>query len=95
MIPIRRLNHAVLYVRDAAKAAAFYRQAFGFETVVEMPGAAFLPIRNGGAGVLQYTATSTAPYLQITPAQAVNNATIRVLADAKNLQPGIYNDDVG
>jgi catechol-2,3-dioxygenase len=42
VIPVQRLNHAVLYVRDAAQAAEFYRAAFGFETVVEMPGAAFL-----------------------------------------------------
>jgi len=42
MIPVQRLNHAVLYVRDAERAAAFYREAFGFEVVVEMPGAVFL-----------------------------------------------------
>lgn len=43
MIPIQRLNHAVLYVRDADRAAAFYREAFGFEVVAEIPGtAAFL-----------------------------------------------------
>jgi len=42
MIPVQRLNHAVLYVRDADRAAAFYREAFGFEVVAEMPGAAFL-----------------------------------------------------
>lgn len=40
---IHRLNHAVLYVRDVARSAAFYRDALGFETVMEMPGqAAFL-----------------------------------------------------
>ena len=42
MIPVQRLNHAVLYVRDAAGAADYYRSTFGFETVAEMPGAAFL-----------------------------------------------------
>jgi catechol-2,3-dioxygenase len=42
MIPVRRINHAVLYVRDAARAAAFYREAFGFEVVAEVPHAAFL-----------------------------------------------------
>ena len=45
MIPVQRLNHAVLYVRDAARAADFYRSIFGFETVVEFPGAAFLRAR--------------------------------------------------
>ena len=42
MIPVKRLNHAVLYVRDATRAAAFYQEAFGFEVVTEMPGAVFL-----------------------------------------------------
>ncbi len=35
MIPVRRLNHAVLYVRDADRAAAFYQEAFGFEVVLK------------------------------------------------------------
>lgn len=42
MIPVQRLNHAVLYVRDAAVAAAWYSEVLGFEVVAEMPGAAFL-----------------------------------------------------
>jgi catechol-2,3-dioxygenase len=42
MIPVQRLNHAVLYVRDAARTADFYRTVFGFETVVEFRGAVFL-----------------------------------------------------
>ncbi|MEJ5255236.1 MAG: VOC family protein [Acidimicrobiales bacterium] len=43
MIPIRRLNHAVLYVRDLDRSISFYRRAFGFELVEELPGrAAFL-----------------------------------------------------
>ncbi len=42
MIPVQRLNHAVLYVRDAAAAAAFYREAFGFDVVAETRGAVFL-----------------------------------------------------
>jgi catechol-2,3-dioxygenase len=36
MIPVERLNHAVLYVRDARAAAAFYQEAFGFEVVASM-----------------------------------------------------------
>lgn len=39
---IQRLNHAVLYVRDAARAAAFYRDVLGFRPVVDLPGAVFL-----------------------------------------------------
>ena len=42
MIPVQRLNHAVLYVRDAKRAAAFYQEAFGFEVVAEMRGAVFM-----------------------------------------------------
>jgi catechol-2,3-dioxygenase len=37
-IPVRRLNHAVLYVRDAQRSAAFYQEAFGFEVVDRIPG---------------------------------------------------------
>jgi catechol-2,3-dioxygenase len=40
---IHRLNHAVLYVRDVARSAAFYRDVLGFETVMDLGGrAAFL-----------------------------------------------------
>jgi catechol-2,3-dioxygenase len=39
---ISRMNHAVLYVRDAARSADFYRRVLGFRTVHEMPGGAFL-----------------------------------------------------
>lgn len=43
MVPVQRLNHAVLYVRDVARSVEFYRDAFGFEVVDEVPGrAAFL-----------------------------------------------------
>lgn len=39
---VTRLNHAVLYVRDAARAAEFYKDVFEMEIAVQMPGAAFL-----------------------------------------------------
>jgi catechol-2,3-dioxygenase len=32
-IPVTRLNHAVLYVRDLDRAVHFYQEAFGFEEV--------------------------------------------------------------
>ena len=32
-IPVARLNHAVLYVRDATAASEFYGRVFGFEVV--------------------------------------------------------------
>jgi len=41
-VPIHRLNHAVLYVRDVAHSAAFYGDVLGFTSVMAMPGAAFL-----------------------------------------------------
>lgn len=39
---ITRLNHAVLYVRDAEASAAFYTEVLGFRPVMAMPGAVFL-----------------------------------------------------
>ena len=40
---VRRLNHAVLYVRDLAGTVDFYRATLGFEVRTEIPGrAAFL-----------------------------------------------------
>jgi catechol-2,3-dioxygenase len=39
---VRRLNHAVLYVRDVGRSVAFYRDALGFTVLTELPGAAFL-----------------------------------------------------
>jgi len=42
-MPIQRLNHAVLYVRDVQTSVAFYRDLLDFRPVMEVPGrAAFL-----------------------------------------------------
>jgi catechol-2,3-dioxygenase len=42
-MPVRRLNHAVLYVGDLAATVDFYTYALGFEVRMEIPGrAAFL-----------------------------------------------------
>jgi catechol-2,3-dioxygenase len=42
-IPVQRLNHAVLYVRDVERSVAFYQRAFGFEVVETLSSrAAFL-----------------------------------------------------
>jgi catechol-2,3-dioxygenase len=47
MIPVTRLNHAVLFVRKFDRTVDFYRRAFGFELVSETPGkAAFLRAKN-------------------------------------------------
>ncbi len=39
-VPVSRLNHAVLYVRDTARSVAFYRDVLGFGVVGELPGGA-------------------------------------------------------
>ena len=42
-MPVQRLNHAVLYVRDVGRSVAFYTEALGFRVVMSVPGqAAFL-----------------------------------------------------
>lgn len=41
-MPVMRLNHAVLYVRDVERSVAFYASTLGFSTVMSFPGAAFL-----------------------------------------------------
>src|SRR5215218_7120729 len=44
-MPVRRLNHAVLFVRDVERSAAFYREVLGFAPIEGMDGlrgAAFL-----------------------------------------------------
>jgi catechol-2,3-dioxygenase len=44
-MPITRLNHAVLYVRDVERSVAFYRDVLGFKPIEgseSIPGAAFL-----------------------------------------------------
>ena len=48
-IPVARLNHAVLWVRDASAAAEFYGRLFGFEVVgTEMGGRAVFMRAAGG-----------------------------------------------
>ena len=44
-MPVMRLNHAVLYVRDVQRSAAFYSEVLGFKPLADMAalkGAAFL-----------------------------------------------------
>jgi catechol-2,3-dioxygenase len=44
-MPVRRLNHAVLFVRDVERSVAFYRDVLGFapiEGMAGLKGAAFL-----------------------------------------------------
>jgi catechol-2,3-dioxygenase len=42
VMPVQRLNHAVLYVRDVPRSVAFYSDVLGFRVVMGAPGAAFL-----------------------------------------------------
>ncbi len=47
-IPVARLNHAVLFVRDAARSAEFYGRVFGFEVVASEFGGQAVFMRAGG-----------------------------------------------
>ena len=40
-MPVTRLNHAVLFVRDVDRSLAFYRDVLGFEVLIQAPNAAF------------------------------------------------------
>lgn len=44
-----RMNHAVLYVRDAARTAAFYREVLDFRVVFEMAGGRALFLQAAGS----------------------------------------------
>jgi catechol-2,3-dioxygenase len=41
---VKRLNHAVLYVRNVQRSVKFYEDALGFQVVAGFPGAAFLQV---------------------------------------------------
>ena len=41
---VKRLNHAVLYVREVDRSVRFYEEALGFTVAVQFPGAAFLRV---------------------------------------------------
>jgi len=47
-IPVSRLNHAVLFVRDATRAAEFYGRVFGFEVVASEFGGKAVFMRAAG-----------------------------------------------
>ena len=44
-MPITRMNHAVMYVRDASRSQRFYAEVLGFVTVIEHPEGAFVFMR--------------------------------------------------
>ena len=41
---VKRLNHAVLYVKNVERSVEFYEQALGFGVAAQFPGAAFLQV---------------------------------------------------
>jgi catechol-2,3-dioxygenase len=49
MIPIARLNHAVLFVRDLDVAVDFYRKAFGFDEIAREAGGRMAFLRAKGS----------------------------------------------
>jgi catechol-2,3-dioxygenase len=49
MVPVRRLNHAVLYVRDVERSARFYRDVLGMEEVSSEFGGRALFLRGVGS----------------------------------------------
>jgi catechol-2,3-dioxygenase len=49
MIPIARLNHAVLFVRDLDVAVDFYRKAFGFDEIAREAGGQMAFLRAKGS----------------------------------------------
>ena len=44
-MPITRMNHAVLYVRDARRTGQFYADVLGFKTVAARPAGEFAFMR--------------------------------------------------
>ena len=43
-MPVQRLNHAVLYVRNVERSVKFYEEALGMRVAAQFPGAAFLKL---------------------------------------------------
>lgn len=67
----------------------------GLQLTVPTAATGYIPIRNEGAGVLRWTASTTATYLRLDPDHGLNNGTLRVdaLATAA-LTPGVHQASV-
>jgi catechol-2,3-dioxygenase len=48
-VKIRRLNHAVMYVRSATRSGAFYQEVLGFLPIVTDPNGAYVFLRASGS----------------------------------------------
>lgn len=92
-IPVKRLNHAVLYVRDLARAVTFYQEAFGFEVVAREGGGRMAFLRAAGGenhhdlGLMEVGANAPQPPRGSTGLYhlAWEVPTINDLADAQTL----------
>jgi catechol-2,3-dioxygenase len=91
-IPVSRLNHAVLYVRDLDRSVTFYREAFGFEEIAREGGMmAFMraagSMNHHDLGLMQVGASAPRPPRGSTGLYhlAWEVPTIADLADAKTL----------
>ena len=72
---IRRMNHAVLYVRDARRQQQFYTDVLGFSIVVDDPDGAFVFMR----GARLATITTTSPSSRSAPRPAPSEAGSRTV----------------
>ena len=80
-MPIFRLNHAVLFVRDVQRSVAFYRDVLGFDLTAEIPQAAFLSAGGYHHHIGGNTWQSAGAIPPATGSAALRHATI-LLPDA-------------
>ena len=67
MLHVRRLNHAVLWVRDVDVSADFYTRVMGFSVVDQMPGQA---AASGRPGPTTTTTSGCSPWVRTLPSRA-------------------------
>ena len=70
-IPVARLNHAVLYVRDLDRSIDFYEKAFGFEEVAREGGAMAFLRAAGSANHHDLGLMAVGPDAQLSAGRAV------------------------
>lgn len=94
---ITHLNHAVLFVRDAKKAAEFYVDVFDMEKIYEMPGAVFLKFKNtlNDHDLGLFSLGPDAPILPRGAAVGLYHLAwqVETLSDLKKLQQKLIEND--
>ena len=75
MTAVRRLNHAVLYVRDARRSAAFYGEALGFVIVGEFGDGAAIFMRGRRPRTTTISACSRSARRRRAPSTAAPAST--------------------